>query len=67
MLRIQVQKLRQAYRESQSKNDIKALLSTIEELRKTSGGEKVTREPAEKSKLGREDLKLICFDVLTAG
>jgi superfamily II DNA or RNA helicase len=67
MLRIQIQKLRQAYREFQSKNDIKTLLSAIEELRKTSGGEKVMREPAEKSKqLTREDLRLICFDVVSA-
>jgi hypothetical protein len=50
MLRIQVQKLRQTYRQFQNKNEIKTLLSAIDELRKASGGEEVTREAAGKSR-----------------
>lgn len=68
MLAVQVRKLRQIHREFQNKSDVKFLLSALEELRKASGSEPVTKQPAEKSKqLRREDLRLICFDVLTSG
>jgi hypothetical protein len=68
MLAVQVRKLRQIHREFQGKSDVKLLLSALEELRKTAGGEQVIRESTGKSKqLKREDLRLICFDVLTSG
>jgi superfamily II DNA or RNA helicase len=68
MLRVQVQKLRQAFREFQGKGDIKFLFASIEELRKALGNEQAKQESTEKSKpLTRDDLRLICFDFLTSG
>ncbi|MGH7827548.1 MAG: helicase-related protein, partial [Candidatus Binatia bacterium] len=68
MLAVQVRTLRQIYRNFQAKGDIKVFLSTIEELRKTSGAEQMTRESAGKLKrFRREDLRLICFDILSSG
>ena len=68
MLAVQVRRLRQIHREFQTKSDVKLLLTALEEMHKTIGGEQVLRESAEKSKqLRREDLRLICFDLLTSG
>jgi hypothetical protein len=68
MLTVQVRRLRQIHREFQGNSDVKLLLTALEELRKTTGGEQVIRESAGKSKqLRREDLRLICFDVLSSG
>jgi len=68
MLTIQVRKLRQSFREFQGGRDIKSLLSNIEDLREASSGNKAAKEPAERTKeLKREDLRLICFDLLTSG
>ena len=67
MLAVQVRRLRQIHREFQS-SDVKLLLTALGELRKTTGGEQLTREPGGKSKqLRREDLRLICFELLTSG
>lgn len=68
MLTVQVRKLRQSFRAFQGKNDIKLLLKEIQDLHDASGGQQGMKEPAEKSKqLKRDDLQLICFDVVTAG
>jgi len=68
MLTIQVRKLRQSFREFQGGRDIKSLLSNIEDLREASGGNEAAKGPAERTKeLKREDLRLICFDLLTSG
>ena len=68
MLAVQVRRLRQIHREFQGKNDVKFLLSELEEMRQTIGGEMILREPTGKSKqLRREDLRLICFELLTSG
>ncbi len=68
MLSVQVRKLRQIHREIQSTSDIKLLLSALDKLRTSTGGDPATPQPIEKSKqLRREDLRLICFDILTAG
>jgi superfamily II DNA or RNA helicase len=68
MLAVQVRRLRQIHREFQGKSDVQLLVTALEELRKTVGGEQVTRESGGKTKqLTREDLRLICFDILTAG
>ncbi len=68
MLTIQVRKLRQSFREFQEGRDINSLLSNIEDLREASSGNKAAKEPAERTKeLKREDLRLICFDLLTSG
>ena len=68
MLAVQVRRLRQIHREFQGTSDITLLLRALEELRKAVGGEYAAKEAPEKSKqLRREDLRLICFDVLTSG
>lgn len=68
MLRVHVQRLRQAYRDFQSKENVKILLAAIEEVRKSAGTEASRKEGAEKAgQLKREDLRLICFDLITAG
>ncbi|MPZ75076.1 MAG: hypothetical protein GEU77_00960 [Deltaproteobacteria bacterium] len=68
MLTVQVRKLRKSFRGFQTKSDIKLLLKEIQDLHDALGGKKGMKEPAEKSKqLKREDLRLICFDVVTAG
>ena len=68
MLAVQVRRLRQIHREFQNKSDVKFLLTALEELRKATGGEYAAKEAPEKSKqIRREDLRLICFDVLTSG
>jgi hypothetical protein len=67
MLAVQVRRLRQIHREFQSKSDVKFLVTALEELRKALGDEQVIRESTGKAKqLGREDLRLICFDLLTS-
>ncbi|MBI2986883.1 MAG: helicase [Deltaproteobacteria bacterium] len=68
MLRVQAQKLRQAYRDFQGRDDIRLLLGSIQELRKTVGGEPATNVSArEMPGLKREDLSLICFDLIGGG
>jgi len=68
MLTVQVRKLRQSFREFQTKSDIKFLLSEIRELKDASGDRQASRGPEQKAKpLKREDLQLICFDLLTSG
>jgi hypothetical protein len=68
MLTIQVRKLRQSFRAFQGSRDIKSLLSNIEDLGEASGGNEAGKGPAERTKeLKREDLRLICFDLLTSG
>jgi superfamily II DNA or RNA helicase len=65
MLAVQVRRLRQIHREFQGNSDVKLLLTALQELRKAVGGDQVTREPKSKQ-LTREDLRLICFDLLTS-
>jgi len=68
MLRVHVQRLRQAFREFQSTGNVKAILATIEEVRKTAGTEASRKEGVGKTgRLKREELRLICFDLITAG
>jgi hypothetical protein len=67
LLAVQVRKLRQAYREFQVKDDIKTVLNFVDELRKSVGGSQTTTEPRGNTsrQLRREDLRLICFDLLS--
>jgi hypothetical protein len=66
MLRIQVRKLRQAYRDFQSKEAGKLLLTSVDDLRASSGPEELRKESSERAwQLKREDLRLICFDFLS--
>lgn len=70
MLAVQVRRLRQGYREFQNNGDIAALLNSVENLRATfSGVSNATdesRSTTNSGSLKREDLRLICFDLLSA-
>jgi hypothetical protein len=67
MLRIQVQKLRQVYRNFQSTSNIQILLESVRELQKQAGAGPASTEPTTKPRITRENLRLICFDFLSAG
>lgn len=67
MRKTQVTRLRQAYKEFQRTGGIKALLDAVEDVR-TKFGEAPARTPGEPKSapsVSREDLRLICFDVLS--
>jgi hypothetical protein len=68
MLAVQVRELRQAYRDFQRKPEIKALLATVDELRGKVGAPQVHQQSPGSEPVGqlsREDLRLICFDLIT--
>jgi hypothetical protein len=70
MLAVQVRELRQAYRDFQRKPEIKTLLGTVDELRSKVGEPQVNQKSPGRgsvSQLSREDLRLICFDLITGG
>jgi hypothetical protein len=69
MLNIQVNALRKAYREFQQEGKIKDLLDAVGDLRNKFGeASSVSREGQNgpKRELAREDLRLICFDVISS-
>ncbi len=68
MLIVQVRTLRQRYKEFQEKNDIANLITGIEKLLREFGGHQAAREDGRSTAqhaLSREDLRLICFDLVT--
>ncbi len=70
MLIVQVRDLRQAYKEFQGKGDIKALLAAINDLREKFGSEQMTENHSKFGSvvdISREDLRLICFDLVSGG
>ena len=68
MLRVQVQKLRKAYREFQSDNVLTVFVASLEELRNAVGVEQTHEDARERvAQVNREDLRLIFFDVISAG
>ena len=70
MLAVQVRELRQAYRDFQHKAKVNTLLATIDELRGKVGEPQVHQQSSGSgpvSQLSREDLRLICFDLITGG
>ena len=70
MLAVQVRDLRNAYKEFQRVGDIKNLLTTIDDLRNKFGAQQTTSGNGKSgsfSKINREDLRLICFDLVTGG
>jgi hypothetical protein len=70
MLAVQVRDLRQAYKEFQRMGDIKTLLNTIDDFRNKFGTQETNSsngKPGPFKKLNREDLRLICFDIVTGG
>lgn len=68
MLAVQIRRLREIYKDFQAKGDIKTLLEFIDELRKSLGAERASSESPRTttSLLRREDLRLICFDLVTS-
>ncbi len=70
MLAVQVRDLRQAYKDFQRKGDVKVLLEMVEGLREGFGEQRAAvqrKEVAPVKSLNREDLRLICFDLVTGG
>jgi superfamily II DNA or RNA helicase len=70
MLKVQVVELRRAYKEFQRNRDIKALLTAVEGMRSAYGEQPVNSHLAGSTSLDelrREDLRLICFDLVTGG
>ena len=66
MLTVQVKELRKVYRQFQTSEDIKELLESIENLRTEFGAEPEAEESRGPSiSIKRENLRLICFDVIT--
>ncbi|MFQ5853507.1 MAG: C-terminal helicase domain-containing protein, partial [Candidatus Binatia bacterium] len=69
MLAVQIRKLRQAYREFQVRGDISALLNSVHELRKDFDATQAPPETPRTTTTGplrREDLRLICLDLVTS-
>jgi superfamily II DNA or RNA helicase len=70
MVGVEVKELRAAFRLFQKKADIQSLLAAVESLREKSG-EAVDLEPTSEVErvrsITREDLRLICFDLVTGG
>ena len=70
MQNVQVAELRKIYKAYQQTQSIQELIAAIEAMRSTYGVDRRPQaEQAEKSlrKLNREDLRLVCFDVLSDG
>ena len=70
MMAIQVRDLRQSYKEFQRKGDIKELMASIEEMRRKFGEEQRENNSSRSRsipRLMREDLRLICFDLVSGG
>ena len=67
MFTVQIRNLRQAYKNFQKENDIKSLLVAIEGLKNSFGDDAANGGPgrATQVSLKREDLRLICFDVIS--
>lgn len=70
MRKVQVDALRRAYKEFQVNSEIKSFLTAISGLQERFGGVQ-TREAKTGSgpvrSLSREDLRLICFDIISGG
>lgn len=70
MLKVQVSELGRAYKQFKGKGDIKALLDAVEQVGEGYGEQqKIGRTFASASvgEIRREDLRLVCFDILTGG
>ncbi len=67
---VQVQGLRQAYKDFQKQGNIKVLLDTVKGQHERFNGKVETKEGTPITRvvnLVREDLKLICFDLISGG
>ena len=70
VLLVQVDTLRKSFKEFQSKGEIKILLTAIEKMREKFGSQPVSREShdsAPSALLNRQDLRLICFELISGG
>lgn len=69
MLSVQIRELRKVYKGFQSRNNIEELLGAVDGLREQFGGDQ-GNEKSNSAKpiirLTREDLRLICFDMVTS-
>ena len=70
MLTVQLKELRAAYQQFQVNSDVAALLHAVKDLREkfAAGVRQAERQTAGgPAKISREDLRLICFDVVSGG
>jgi hypothetical protein len=70
MVGVAVKELRSAFRLFQKKPDIQALLGAVENLREKTGGVMAAPEAGTSERprhLTRDELRLICFDLVTGG
>lgn len=70
MLKVQVSELRRAYKEFQGKGDIQALLVAVQRVGEGYGEQQKTGHTFASTsvcEMRREDLRLICFDLVTGG
>ena len=68
MIQANIRELRQAYKAFQSRGDIQALLDKTTQLQTESGKEHTEKQASEnggRRSYTRDDLRLICFDILT--
>jgi hypothetical protein len=70
MLKVQVDTLRKSFKEFQSKGEIKILLTALENMREKFDSQSVSRESHDSARsalLNRQDLRLICFELISGG
>ncbi len=68
MWRTQIAELRSAHREFQRDGNVNRLLETVEEIRTRFGEQSKVQAPSSAmSAIGRDDLRLICFDLVCGG
>ena len=70
MLAVQIRELRQAYRDIQRRAEVKTLLAMVDGLRGKVGALQARHQgpgSGPVSQLNRENLRLICFDLITGG
>ncbi len=69
MVGIEVKELRTAFRAWQRQRDLPALLEAVEALKEQRGTEALQEASQEsvREQLGRGQLRLICFDLVTGG
>ena len=70
MLAVQIRELRQAYSNFERKPELKTLLGTVDELRGKVGAPQAHQQSpgcGAGGHLSREELRLICFDLITGG
>lgn len=70
MVNVEIRELRAAFRRCQNAGDVAELLATVEALRDNAGGAETPESAAysvSAETLRRDQLRLICFDLITGG